>query len=104
MCGFCGVRPDASRLADAVKMMLEALEQHLADLHIKEVRDGVCEAAAARSDHDGCRRPLMRDESEPSVFEELNNLRVTHFETAGGELAKSWEDVRSAGGVARRLR
>ena len=29
--GFCGVRPDASRLADAVKMMLEALEQHLAD-------------------------------------------------------------------------
>ena len=41
MCGFCGVRPDASRLADAVKMMLEALEQHLVDLHIKEVRDGV---------------------------------------------------------------
>ena len=39
--GFCGVRPDASRLADAVKMMLEALEQHLADLNIKEVRDGV---------------------------------------------------------------
>ena len=41
MRGFCGVRPDASRLADAVKMMLEALEQHLADLNIKEVRDGV---------------------------------------------------------------
>ena len=34
MCGFCDVRPDASRLADAVKMMLEALEQYLADLNI----------------------------------------------------------------------
>ena len=41
MRGFCGVRPDASRLADAVKMMLEALEQHRVDLNIKEVRDGV---------------------------------------------------------------
>ena len=46
----------------------------------------------------------MRDESEPSVFEELNNLRVSHFETAEVELSKTWEDVRSAGGVARRLR
>ena len=47
-----------------------------------------CKAAAVRSHHDGCRRSLLRDESEPSVFEELNNLRVTHFETAGGELSK----------------
>ena len=46
MRGFCGVRPDASRLADAVKMMLETLEQHLVDLHIKEVMDVVVKLTA----------------------------------------------------------
>ena len=31
MRGFCRVRPDAARIAGGAKMMLEALEQHLAD-------------------------------------------------------------------------
>ena len=38
--GFC-VGPDTARLAGGVKMMLEALKQHLTDFNFKDVRDGV---------------------------------------------------------------
>ena len=30
-------------------------------------------------------------ESEPSVFDELSNLRVSYFETAGNEPSKLWK-------------
>ena len=97
MRGLCGVTLDAARIAGGVKMVLEALEQHLADFNFKEVRDVVVKL-----------RQLGRIIAlccgfEPSVFEELNNLRVSHCETAEVELSKSCEDARSAEGVTRRL-
>ena len=77
---FC-VGPDTARLAGRVKMMLEALKQHLTDFNFKDVRDGVVELRQlgrimTGSDALGC-------ESVPAVFAELNNLRVSRFEMAG---------------------
>ena len=83
------------------KMMLEASEQHLTDFHFKEVRDGVVKLRQLGRIMTGA--AALCCEFEPSLFEELNNLRVSHFETSGEELSKHGEGVCSAGVVARRL-
>ena len=75
--------------------------QHLIDFNFKEVRDGVVKLRHIGQIMTG---PVaICCECGPSVFEELNNLRVSHFETSGVKLSKLGEDVRSAGVVARRL-
>ena len=98
----CGVRLDAARIAGGVKMMLQALEEHLTDFNFKEVRDAVVKLGQLGRIMTGA--VALCCECEPSVFEELNNLRVSHFGIAEVELSKSWEDARSAEGVTRRLR
>ena len=50
-----------ARLAGGVKMMLEALEQHLMDFNFKEVRDGVVKLRQLGRGHDRFRRPRLRE-------------------------------------------
>ena len=99
MRGLWGVRPDVAKIAGGVKMVLEALEQHLADFNFKEVRDVVVKLRQLGRIMTGAVALCCA-----SVFEELNNLRVSHCETAEAKVAKSWEDAPSAEGVTRRLR
>ena len=98
---LCGVRPDAARIAGGAKVMLEALEQHLADFNFKEVRDVVVKLRQLDRIMTGA--VALCCECEPSVFEELNNLCVSRCETPEVELSKLGK-VRSVGGVAVPLR
>ena len=66
--------------------MLEALEKHLTDFVLREVRDEVVKLRQPRRIMTG---PVaLCCECEPLVFEELNVLHILHFETAGAELSK----------------
>ena len=56
--------------------MLKALRQHLADLNIKEVRDGVVKLWQLSR--------IMMEEGELSGLEELDYLHFSRFEPAGG--------------------
>ena len=83
---LCDVRPDVASMASMVKQMLEALEKHLTDFAFREMRDD-----RVKLRHLGRIMTIpvaLCCECEPLVFEELNALRILHFETAGEELSK----------------
>ena len=81
-----GLRPDVAKIAGGVKMVLEAFEQHLADFNFKEVRDVVVKLGQLGRIMPGA--VALCCECEPSVFEELNNLRVSHCETAEAKVGR----------------
>jgi len=85
MRGLCGVRLDGASIAGGVKMTLKALDRDLTDFNIKQVRDGDVKLRQLGRIMTGS--IALCCEGEPCVFE-LNNLRVSHFETAGGEPSK----------------
>ena len=67
-------------------MVLEALEQHLADFNFKVVKDVVVKLGQLGRIMTGA--VALCCECEPSVFEELNNLRVSHCETAEAKVGR----------------